>query len=364
METNKYIDKEYDVVFHLVGEQRVPNYFGIENIKSQKHIFVQTDDFKSDYIEPFIRNSLLDIINVGPYDIKDVEIKIRNYINKEKRNNQTVKIAFNLTGGTKFMYAGAYNVAKEIDADSYYINTYNKEIIMMNKDLKYDIRKIQSNDVFIGLHSKQFTIHPNGFNSLSKNSIVIAAFLYNNSKILETIKKEYDRGTKEQYKGGVYNKGLRVNYDNEKKFTITLDNISETYNIPFQQFITGVWFEHYVFSLLLNLKNKYEIYDLRSGLIIKDSQDNIKTHEYDAVFTDGYILYTVECKSGKNESKDYAKMNESTKLFGGTFGKVIYINQQYVKSIDNKAQQNKDIYIYEKIQENLEHHLQKLLKKK
>jgi len=94
--------EQYDMVFHLFGEQRMPSLLGIYQFESKKHIFVNSKQYPASIMKKFLGNAEFSEISVDPFDPSDVKEKILTYI---KNYPQSVKIGFNLTGGTKLMYA-------------------------------------------------------------------------------------------------------------------------------------------------------------------------------------------------------------------------------------------------------------------
>lgn len=54
------LNKHYYIVFHLVGEEKVPNMLGVMQIKSDKHIFIKSNNYPADYIKFILHNEIYD----------------------------------------------------------------------------------------------------------------------------------------------------------------------------------------------------------------------------------------------------------------------------------------------------------------
>lgn len=95
------------IMISLVGEQPIPNLLAILNNQSKRSVFVCTEFTKK--ISQRLCSVLKDYrilvedkpIIVEPYNMVDVETKIKDYIRKKGWSPD--KILFSLTGGTKPM---------------------------------------------------------------------------------------------------------------------------------------------------------------------------------------------------------------------------------------------------------------------
>jgi len=104
----------------------------------------------------------------------------------------------------------------------------------------------------------------------------------------------------------------------------------------FGTYISGGWFEEYMYMLLEPYVKSGKIYDLRIGLEIsfKETIDKKQSfglgdlrsivgetyQELDLVFTDGKKLYIVECKAGAVKSDHVMKLQNIVRYFGGSGG--------------------------------------------
>jgi hypothetical protein len=99
----------------------------------------------------------------------------------------------------------------------------------------------------------------------------------------------------------------------------------------FARYLSGGWFEEYTYRSLTPLLISGKIKDLKIGLEV--SIDDEKGYsflsepqlyqELDITFTDGRVLYVVECKAGDVKSEQLMKLQNIVRYFGGTSGQGI-----------------------------------------
>lgn len=358
-------NKIYDVVFHLVGEEKVPNLLGVLQLSSKKHVFIKSKDFASTYIKNLLNGALYDEILVNPFDINNVIEKLQKYIEDNSINSKNA--AFNLTGGTKMMFTGAYLVSNEIDADAFYFDTANKNMISLNDNVIYPIKQIKSVKTFLDLGSEIYYIQKNGKSSLSEERAAMAKKLlkYNiEAKEIHTLynnlsKKNKNIKFESKYYGHIY-----VEYYSTTSFKLKIEDIECTYNdVNFSAYVDGGWFEDYVLTILKDYEKQGRIYDLHSGMIMADVKTHRKMQEFDAIFTDGLNLFIIELKAGTNINvKDINKIKVITNNFGGRFARPVFISLYDNQGIKNRAILDKVPYFYGKDFENqLKEHLDKIL---
>ena len=99
-------------------------------------------------------------------------------------------------------------------------------------------------------------------------------------------------------------------------------------------YLTGGWFEEYVYKQMLPLQDKGLIHDLRINFEVsfknkgEGSSHGAKSsldpyQEMDIVFTDGSRLYLIECKAGNVTIDHVVKLQNVTRNFGGVGGRGI-----------------------------------------
>jgi len=328
---------EFDVVFHLFGEQRMPSLLGIKQFKSKKHIFVNSKRYPAGIMKQFLDGSEFGEVSVDPFDPEDVKEKISNIISTLPSN---INIGFNLTGGTKLMYAGAFAICKKVNGTPFYFNGGNNQMIFLNDFDTKPVKLIGSVETFINLNSDDLFISNEGYwkdipNIDSEERKKLTLLLWKNrskiSKLYREILRLEDRdGVFKVEKGSVY-----VEFTYTNKAIIELDGKKFIFeNWPkFVTYIAGGWLEEYTYMQLKPYLDRGIIKDLRIGLEISFKEnttdnvsgfsDNLKNifgetyQELDVVFTDGKQLYVVECKAGSIKSEYVMKLQNIIRYFGG-----------------------------------------------
>lgn len=349
--------KKYDIIFHLFGEQRMPSLLGILQFQTKKHVFLNSKQYPANIMKSFLNNSDFSELSVEPFNPLSIKDKILQYL---KNVPEYTKIGFNLTGGTKLMYAGALAACKKINATPFYFDIINDKLIFLDDFKTQDIKPITSVETFITLHTdNNLFISKKGYwNEISNINIPDRQLLTKSLwKVRSKIAKLY--------------KNIVQYVDDRKNFSIQKNNISieffSDYNVDiiieekkfsfknwkdFPVYITGGWFEEYTYMQLKHWEDKKIIYDLRIGLEVgfKEQKniekfsgfDNLRNifgetyQELDITFTDGKKLYIVECKAGNVKSEYIMKLQNITKYFGGLKGQGILascfpINNKIIK---------------------------------
>jgi len=302
---------QYDAIFHLFGEQRMPNLLGVIQFSSRKHIFVNSAQFPADVMKQFLGEAEYGEIAVNPYDPENVRSTILDLIAKMPAD---AKIGFNLTGGTKLMYAGALAACRKVNATPFYFESRENKVVNLNDFSSKSIKCIDSVDMFVCANSRGVSISDFGHKNFSsdseeKNFFQLTELLWNrrNSR----------------------NKGCQ--WIESSSSVIFQDNKGSQISVKFKgnehwnQYKSGHWLEDYVFLRLIPFLKKGLIKDLRSEMKIRynDLKGGSNYQEFDVIFTDGRILYIIECKSSSISGNDLSKLSSVTREFGGVTGKGI-----------------------------------------
>lgn len=338
--TNEEFEK-YDVIFHLFGEQRIPNLLGVLQYSCRKHIFVNSSQFPAEVMKQFLGDTEYGEIAVEPYDPENVRSTILDLIAKMPAD---AKIGFNLTGGTKLMYAGALAACRKVNATPFYFDFSKKQVINLNSFTKSDIVLIDSVETFLKLNGDGLTVSKPGLTEqdISPEIFMASRIIWDNRKLIVSKYRElkdYIAGEPFKCFGGDFYAELTI--EKQAKLTIGRESFVFEEFPDFIEFLMGKWLEFYIFETLIPLKASGILKDIRLGLEVSvknvDSNNNFKSYhdgfkenigyqEFDVTCTDGYCLFVIECKSGKVESNHILKLSEITKHFGGTMGQGIMIS--------------------------------------
>ncbi|MEL0649929.1 DUF1887 family CARF protein [Algibacter sp. TI.3.09] len=321
----------FDVVFHLLGEQKMPSLLGIRQFDCKEHVFVNTKRYSAGGLTLFIEGDNSLEININPFNPEDVMEKILNVISKKPIYT---RIGFNLTGGTKLMYAGALAACRKINGIPFYFDIGNKEVVYLdNFKKRVPIKEIENVETFIKLNSNYLRISNKGDSSDFNDRIELTKILWIERSQISKLYKEivkYNKQSGTPFK--LSNNKIYVELTKENTAKITINNKSFKFlNCPdFAKYLTGGWFEEYVYYRLNRLKEKGIIKDIRINFEVSYKENNEKQvvgqqrsfsesayQEFDIIFTDGNKLYIVECKAGNIKSEYVRKLESITRDYGG-----------------------------------------------
>ncbi len=338
-----HISNDFDTIFHLFGGQRMPSLFGIIQFNTKRHIFINSQQYPASAMKEFLGKSKFDEIHINPFDPKNVEMKILQYLDKNPANGQ---IGFNLTGGTKLMYAGAMSASKKVNGVPFYFETKNNTMLFLDDFSSVSTKSIDNVETFIKVNTNDLNISDTGkWGNDSRRSdpkrALLTQHLWNAKNILSNFYRElsaYDPGVPFDTK----RQGVHISLSRRNSASITIDNKTFDFDnwSDFAKYLSGGWFEEFTYTLLKPLMNEGIIKDLRIGLEVnfKEQQKSTtklglgkksmpaKTYqELDVMFTDGKRLYIIECKAGMPRSEHVPKLQEIIKYFGGNEGRGILV---------------------------------------
>lgn len=335
---------EFDVILHLFGEQRMPSLLGILQFSCQRHVFVRSVLYPSTVMKQFLSTAEYGEVIVDPYDPEKVRSAILDYIEPDASD---LRIGFNLTGGTKLMYAGALAACRKINATPLYFNSFSNKMIYLNDFNTDEIKPIRSVDTFIQLNGENLYVSKPGYSSnlldqftddrknLTQNLWEVRHKI---SKLYSVLSRYIDSFVPfNASKGGV---SVSLTQDKTAEIRIGQNNYLFQNWPDFARYLAGGWFEEYTCMQLIPLMKSGLIHDLRINLEIscKDecirpssceiSNRNDKTHlttyqEIDLAFTDGRKLFIIECKAGGVSSDDVMKLQNIARFYGGVEGTAI-----------------------------------------
>jgi hypothetical protein len=331
----------YDIVFHLFSEQKIPCYLGIQQLQANTHIFIDTMQHSSLMMKQFLKNTqTYHQLTVNAYDIQEIHDKIIEKIDELHSNISNIKIAFNLTGGTKLMFISAYAAAVKKNASAFYFNVQNHTLLDLTSLVAYPSIKMTDVDIFIKLSGHQTaSMPPPQFLNPSGKQIPFCHD-QNRKNLRDCLWQNRNFITQH------YNAICSIAFDpqenpipfsfSKNKLNISLDtnwNVKISVGIQaftfqawqdFACFLTGGWFEEYVYCELSALQTQGLIYDLRLNLQVTASTNpSTPKHELDIAFSDGHRLYVIECKAGKVQAPHIVKLKDNLNILGGLDAKGI-----------------------------------------
>ncbi len=317
---------EFDVVFHLAGGQIIPNYMAVKLCSANKHILVKTKQTSKacSHLKKCLPETDISYIEVEATDYFDVKEKIKGCV--EKRGYKGSRIGFNVTGGTKVMFAAMRDYCRETGGSSFYIDTQERKVIELNNEYRiFDMPPVfKSVHEFFILANFYDIPEGNGVDILSTCRKNILEIFWKNRKIMNKdimwrFVDIFEAGKKDQYE-------KMVDYLFKK-----MPQVRPYWNALFanakwsdaSRFAGGIWFEQW----LLYKLSTCGFQDIRQGIPFGHLQ------EVDISYTDGYTLTIIECKSGKYTQDAVQRLANLQKQLGGVFGNALMCACKYPEKI-------------------------------
>ena len=346
----------------------MPNLLGVIQFSSSKHIFVSSAQFPADVMKQFLGEAEYGEIAVDPYDPENVRSTILELIAKMPVD---AKIGFNLTGGTKLMYAGALAACRKVNATPFYFNSRNNQAVYLN-DFKSIVTKlIPSVETFIHLNGNNLFISKAGHwvdipgvDSPDRKSLTNE--LWQARSKISRLYRELSRYNDsfqpfELHNGDIY---AKLSMDKSAKISIGTKHFEFKEWPDFAKYLSGGWFEEYTFIKLQPLVDAGLIKDMRIGLEVSFKEDDANKssssfsaqlsslfgdtyQELDITFTDGRRLYIIECKAGNVNSEHVMRLQNIVRYFGGIEGRAVLASCFYPnnKVVQKKIDDSKNIQL-------------------
>ena len=326
-------DLTFDYVFHLAGEQILPNYMAVKLCESPNHFLLVSDKTKDQIPRLQAEFPAFKIVSgrIDPYSYRETFNALRDLAPRLVDH----RVGFNVTGGTKLMFAAALDFCRETGAIPFYLDTTMRKI-----------RLFEPND-------RQFDM-PSVFDDVGA-FVRLAGYL-----VLDPGKKmdspEIARRVELTRLWWTGRKGLSrhltdFGYFNDKKFSSQktppveyvelvaemLSNVSPAFRAEWSKafpsghdwrkscaYAAGEWFEEHCLATVSRIPS---FRDVRCNMFPgwpnqpRGSSHMDAAQEFDVVCTDGFTLYIVECKAGRLKQEYFQKLENHVTTFGGPFGR-------------------------------------------
>lgn len=327
---------QFDVIFHLFGAQRIPILLGIIQFESKKHVFVNSKQFPAEVMKQFIGDAEFVEIAVDPYDPENVRTIILNMLATMPSN---IRVGFNLTGGTKLMYAGALAACRKVNATPFYFNSQNDKVVFLNDFDTVDTKAISSVETFINLNGNDLFVSKPGYwneipeiNNPDRKRLTLK--LWRERFKIQKLYKELAKYNDDSKPFEISRDGISVKLTEDEQAEIHINGgrINFSKWPDFSRYLSGGWFEEFTYLSLEPFIKSGQIKDLRIGLEISFEESSLHSkmmnfgntyQELDVVFTDGKRLYVVECKAGDVKSDHVMKLQNIVRYLGGIEGQAI-----------------------------------------
>ena len=332
------MDKKYKIAYHLVGEQPIPVFMGGILIDAEQHILLSTEKTKPTaerVIAELQRNNKKASLGKPLRSAFDLHLLFEDYKVELAKNGGVSPLAFNVTGGTKTMFAAAntvFNLPEVAGAITpIYISTQDKKI--------FDLRGEIKSKTFIPFMEIENFIRLSGLSVERAGNLPFSGEISDRAELSGLIWKHREvvfSNTKEFIKD--LDK-IRKRKKIHPKYTELIDRIKENIrNIEplfsefskmegkyrghsFAMYITGIWFEEYCLSMLRKVFEDNSIIEVRNGVSVSDNKLHT-IQELDICYTDGLNLYLIECKYDTPIKQEHVhKLSNIIDSFGGVMGR-------------------------------------------
>lgn len=285
----------FDVFFHLFGIERMPVFFAIKQFPAAHHVFVSSKEYSPKEMGRFLTDGTkFDEVRIDAFLPGSTRDAILAKIQNCGWNRGNLKLGFNLTNGTKVMFADALAACWETHGTPLYMETRTDSFIRLDNKVSIKVNGVSSLEDFFTVRGLR-VVDEGKWTPEHEERRALTLALWDNRGVhkIETNNK-------------------RVTVGNQK-FRIQKELISTNY-------FSGGWFEEYFYILFEPLLKKGVIRDMRINLKIA-KPDNIASvlQEFDVIFTNGTRLFIVECKAGdiSKMSENMQKLSDNLKTYGG-----------------------------------------------
>jgi hypothetical protein len=282
----------------LISDQPIPNVQFIKDKQDENtwYLFISTQKMEEKGVKTWIKDvcniaedRMLTIV-VDQFSVNDIERKL-NELNYDDYDKLTV----NVTGGTKIMSHAVTEFFKEFAAEIFYLTGTSNTILQVHPKTKQSVKfltKLINLDEYIRSHGFEMNKGKLSGIPFEYTDRFFNLFLSSENNWLPVILKlrELRRDEKKKYDIRIVD-GLSE-FLNETGFPLSDKNRSIIIRSEIK-YITGEWFEEYVYY---RLKRELNIPDnnIQTGITLSK---NNTTNEFDVIFLYNGNLYTIECKT-------------------------------------------------------------------
>ncbi|WP_276953287.1 hypothetical protein [Helicobacter rodentium] len=321
---------KYDCIFHTCGNEKMPLVWALRGLNAEDNtmcILIHGKDHKEiiGVAQKFTQNAKIYNIEVDVFNLQEIKNRIMDFI--EKYNLMSKKIAFNLTGGTKIILLAGLSVAVELKKKAFYIDT-NQNLYSLNDNiLKERIQPLSRVSDFLKANTQGLKITQDTDVNKIKSKIDATRLLFENKdkigELYKRLHKYIDFKTFKSKNFDIQIGSLCISLNNknlilkDKHQSVTINGDAD----ELATYITGGWFEEHVYLELLPLVEQGIIYDLQINTKLRNKtiaeyRYSDTYQEFDILFTDGYKLFAIECKSGTVKAEHIEKLSHIKRQYG------------------------------------------------
>jgi hypothetical protein len=328
---------QYDLVIHLLGQQTLPVFFGMRQFCADENIILTTTDYedRARRLAKLAGFAPTPVVVPDPFKPEDTRKAIAKQVYKRPSD---VRVAVNMTGGTKLMFAGALSACWELGLDPVYFEIENHNVIYLRDGTQLPFVGISNVEDFV--KASDFRVYsPGRWDASCEERLASTADLWDHRRDITGLYSTRDFQDF-SYRLGSNREPSRFSFswttgvaslDDEGPRLVLRGAKMTVPGHGFFKFLAGGWLEEYAYSLLRPLEAEGVIRDLRMGLEVgyreaASANSERPAQEFDCAFTDGKRLWIVECKAGRAKQEAIQKLENNLRLYGGVAARGILIS--------------------------------------
>ena len=331
----------FDHVYHLAGDQVIPNYIGVKLCEATTHHLVVTEKTASTIaaLDAGLSNNQSQTIQTVRVSATDYEAILKALQRSVSELPPGTRIGFNITGGTKPMSAAALDLCRRHQIAPFYIDTQERKIRFFVEPFYHLEMPPGFNTVasFLPLAGYQVKIpgtDPQELLTPARGSLLKALWKQRNG--VQRFQNDFAKAADNHSDSRPPDEYWRA-LDGLMSFATSKDSyLEECWNRNFPdaehrwreiaRFAAGIWLEEWMVLQLNDSRKNENILDLQQGIHIcahADARKETDIQNIDVAFTDGYTLTLIECKCGRYDQSNVQKLENLRTSLGGAFGKAI-----------------------------------------
>ena len=271
---------------------------------------------------------------VNPFDPMSSKLEILKTVALTSAGS---RLGFNLTGGTKLMFAGAIAACRKIGGVPFYFETRDHSLIFLHDFSTMPMRGIHDVEQFFALKGFQISRPGKWEENLSRQQrIQLTRRLWIERAAVATLYKQLSNCIPQDgmpfpaFSLSTRHARARLEESGRAIFSVG-DAEFKLQSCPdFARYLCGGWLEEYVYLLLEPQLKTGVIKDLRIGLEVAWAPQDLGSaqtlaQEFDVCFTDGNRLTILECKAGGVIVNDVYKLGNNVANYGGIDAKGVLV---------------------------------------
>lgn len=349
------------VLICLVSDQTIPNVQFIKwylknNTQNMKILFLSTPEMEKKEKSKHIQAALAQVHNLLEYNVITTDENnmesTKDALNKYFSEKKCSKFIVNITGGTKLMSLATFQFFIQKENAEIYYQPIGKSLQQLYPETrKYDdISEILSLEEFLNAHGINFTFdntcikdwafNKKVFDDVVKNNLSLIkkmVLLQNNSWFKNIHKRKPMLNFEEISEDKFLNVDSSINKEEVCELIRTFGFDSQNVKLAHIRYITGGWFEEYVYQKICNEYTNVEKENVALNVNISKGNDK---NELDVIYLDkDNKLHVIECKSFVDGKEGAKVLNDALyklqAIIKSKFG--LYVKQHlFTKSIIDK----------------------------